>query len=184
MATEPIYSRPARIFHWVTAALLLLLFGLGLSMTRWIEGDWKLRVYSWHEWTGLTVFAISAVRLWWRIRHPAPPLDLPRLERLAAGFVHAAIYVILLSQPIVGWLTTSAFGFEIVYLNLVPLPMLVEENRELATRVQSLHFTLAMILAGLIAAHVAGVAYHHLIRRDSRLRRMVPSLPEAGNPTS
>lgn len=173
---EP-YSRPARVFHWVTAALLVALFGLGLSMTRFIEGDWKLRVYSWHEWTGLTVLALTSARLWWRLRHPGPPLDLPAAERIAAGTVHWAIYAILLAQPFIGWATTSAFGFEIIYLNLIPLPALVEADRDLAARLQSLHFTLAMTLAALIAAHLAGIAYHHLIRRDATLRRMLPSLP-------
>jgi cytochrome b561 len=168
------YTRTARALHWLTAVLLLVLFGLGLSMTRWIEGDWKLRVYSWHEWTGLTVFAATSVRLLWRLRHPPPPNTLPRIEHLAASLVHGAIYLILLVQPVVGWLTTSAFGFTIVYLNLIPLPSPVPADRELAAQLQTAHFTLAMALAALVAMHVGAVAYHHLVRRDATLHRMAP----------
>ena len=34
------YTRAARALHWITAVLLLVLFGLGVSMTRWdLEAD-------------------------------------------------------------------------------------------------------------------------------------------------
>jgi cytochrome b561 len=168
------YSRPARVMHWVTAGLLVVLFGLGLSMTSWIEEDMKLRVYSWHEWVGLTVFAITATRLLWRLRHPPPPFELPRAERVVSGLVHGAIYAVLLVQPIVGWLMSTAFGFPVVYLGIIPLPQVVPADRALAERLQYVHFTLAMTLLALFAAHMCGVLYHHLVRQDGLLQRMLP----------
>jgi cytochrome b561 len=177
LTVEPVlfYSRGARVAHWVTAVLLLLLFGLGLSMTRWVADANKLRVYSWHEWVGVTVFGITAFRLWWRLRHQPPPIDLPRGERIAARVVYGGIYAVLLVQPIVGWVMSTAFGFPVVYLGLVPLPEPVSADRELAARLQQVHFTLAMTLAGLILIHLVGVLYHHLMLQDGLLRRMLPS---------
>ncbi len=174
----PTYGRAARALHWLTAVMLVLLFGLGLSMTRWFEEDeeLKLRVYSWHEWTGLTVFGITAFRLWWRLGHPAPPIDLPRLERIGSRLVHATLYVILIVQPVTGWLMNSAFGFTMVYLGLVPLPNLVSVDRPLALFLQRVHFTLAMLLLGLAVAHAVAVLYHHIVQRDAVLRRMLPGL--------
>jgi cytochrome b561 len=168
------YTRPARLFHWLTAGLLLASFSLGLSMTRVIEGDMKLRVYSWHEWVGVTIFAVTMARLLWRIRHRPPPLDLSWIERVGAGVVYVAMYMVLLVQPIVGWMMSSAFGFPVVYLGLLPLPLIVAEDRELAARLQQLHFNLAMVLVALFLAHLGGVLYHHLILQDSVLRRMLP----------
>ncbi|PYR38811.1 MAG: cytochrome b [Acidobacteria bacterium] len=172
------YDGPARALHWVTAGMLVLLFGLGLSMTRWFEEDeeLKLRVYSWHEWTGLTLFLLTAFRLWWRGRHPAPPLDLPAFERAASRLTYGAFYMILFVQPVSGWLMNSAFGFTMVYLGLVPLPNLVPVNRPLALFFQWVHFTLAMLLVALTAAHVGAVLYHHVLQRDGVLHRMLPSL--------
>jgi cytochrome b561 len=70
----------------------------------------------------------------------------------------------------------SAFGFTMVYLGLVPLPNLVPVNRPLALFFQWVHFTLALLLVALTAAHVGAVLYHHLLQRDGVLHRMLPSL--------
>jgi cytochrome b561 len=175
------YTRPARVLHWLTAALLVLSFGLGLSMTRVVPDDQKIRVYSWHEWVGVTIFLATLARIAWRLAHRPPPLRLPWIERVGAGAVYITMYVVLITQPIVGWLMSTAFGFPVVYLGLVPLPQPVEADRDLAERLQQIHFTLAMLLAALFAAHLAGVLYHHLIQQDGVLRRM---LPQAGRATT
>jgi cytochrome b561 len=163
-----------RVFHWLTAALLLGSFGLGLSMTRVIEGDLKLRVYGWHEWVGITIFGVTIARLLWRIAHPAPPLALPFVELVVARAVYVGIYAVLLIQPIIGWIMSTAFGFPVVYLGLVPLPQIVPVDRAIAERFQQIHFSLAMLLAALFAAHLGGVLYHHLVVQDGVLRRMLP----------
>lgn len=168
-----LYTRPARVIHWLTAVLLLVLFGLGLSMTELLEdGDFKLRVYNWHEWTGVTVFGLTAARLWWRTTHPPPPLELPAAERVAMGLVHGTIYAVLLAQPIIGWMMNSAFGFSLVYLGLVPVPDLVAEDHDLARRFQWWHQTLALALFVLFLAHLGGVLMNQLVRRTDILGRM------------
>ena len=174
MREHTAYDSASRFFHWLTAVLLLFSFGLGLSMTRVIEGDWKLRVYGWHEWVGLTIFAATIGRAFWRLRHPPPPLDLPWIERLASRATYGAMYAVLLVQPVIGWIMSTAFGFPVVYLGLLPLPQIVAEDRALAERLQWVHFGLAMVLLLLFAAHMGGVLYHHLIRRDGVLKRMLP----------
>jgi cytochrome b561 len=177
------YPLLARVLHWATAVLLLILFGLGVSMTRWIPDEQKIRVYSWHEWVGLTVFALTALRLGWRLTHRPPPIDIPAWEKAVAAIVYVAMYLVLIAQPIVGWLMSTAFGFPVVYLGLVPVPAPVSEDRALAERLQGVHETLAYILVLLFVAHVSGVLYHHLVRRDTVLSRMVPSVapPPGGN---
>ena len=169
------YTPLARALHWATAVLLLVLFGLGISMTRWVPDEQKIRVFSWHEWAGITVFALTALRLVWRLTPRPPPLDVPASEKIAAGIVYVAMYLILVAQPIVGWLMSTAFGFPVVYLGVLPLPAPVSEDRELAERLQGVHETLAFVLAALFAVHMAGVLYHHLVRRDAVLSRMLPS---------
>jgi cytochrome b561 len=152
-------------------------------MTRWVADENKIQVYSWHEWAGITVFALSALRLVWRLGHPAPPIALPAWEKFVASAVYVAMYVILIAQPIVGWLMSTAYGFPVVYLGLLPLPAPVSEDRALAERLDQVHVALAIGLALLFAAHLAGVLYHHLVRRDAVLNRMLPSVgpPSADN---
>lgn len=181
-ASGGVYTRPARVVHWVTAILLAVIFGLGISMTRWIEGDPKFTAYSWHESLGLTVGALTVWRLAWRLRHPPPPFPLPRLERFGAQAVHALLYLILFGQPLVGWLLTGSFGFRVNYLGIGELPGLVEESRERAAALQTLHAALAWTLIALFLLHLGGVLYHHLGKRDGVLRRMMPGAhdPTAG----
>ncbi len=168
------YRPASRAAHWLTAILLAVLFGLGISMTRWVGDDSKIRVYSWHEWVGITVFGLTAFRLWWRLRQPPPPMPLQPLERIGAALTYVAMYGILFAQPIVGWLMSTAFGFPVVYLGLIPLPAPVPQDKELAQQLQSVHFALAMALLALFAAHLGGVLYHHLVLQDGVLRRMLP----------
>lgn len=166
------YDRVARGLHWSTGVCLALLVALGLSMTRMEEGDSKLRVFTWHEWVGVTVFGLTAWRAWWQLRHPGPPIELPWHERLARRVAHTAIYVVLIAQPITGWLMSTAFGFPVVYLGIVPLPVVVPEDRALAEQLQTVHFWLAMALIGLFAAHLGAVLTHQFVRRDDVLSRM------------
>ena len=169
------YTRTARLLHWLTAGLLLGSFGLGISMTRWVADDMILRVYSWHEWLGVTVFGLTIVRLLWRVAHPPPPLELPLIERIGSQLVHAGLYVVLLVQPVVGWIMSTAFGFPVVYLGLFALPELVPANAQLARQLQGIHVTLAALLLVLFVGHLGGVLYHHLLKRDGVLHRMLPS---------
>ena len=169
------YTRTARLLHWLTAGLLVGLVGLGVTMTRWIPDEQKIRVYSWHEWIGVTVFALTAFRLLWTMSHPPPPISLSPAERIARRVVHSAIYVVLLTQPIVGWIMSCAFDFPVVYLGIIPLPVIVEANPELAARMQRIHDLLALVLVGLVALHLGAIANHHLFRRDGIMRRMLPT---------
>jgi cytochrome b561 len=169
-----VYTPTARWLHWLTAGLLVALFGLGVSMTRWVGDNHKLRVYSWHEWVGVTVFGLTAFRLWWSMRHPPPPLSLAPLEHVARRVVHAAIYAVLILQPITGWIMSCAFGFPVVYLGVIPLPIIVEADSDLAARMQGIHDVLAVALVGLFTLHLGAVALHHLVRQDGLLARMAP----------
>jgi cytochrome b561 len=126
---------------------------------------------------GVTIFLVTIARLGWRLRHRPPPLELPWIERVAAGTVYIAMYVVLFVQPIVGWVMSTAFGFPVVYLGVLRLPQIVEADRDLAERLQLVHFTLAMVLVALFAAHLGGVLFHHLIKQDGVLRRMLPGQP-------
>jgi cytochrome b561 len=126
---------------------------------------------------GVTVFGVTIARLLWRLTHPAPPLALPLAERIVANLVYVGIYAVLLIQPIIGWITSSAFGFPVVYLGFLPLPLIVAEDRAVAERFQQIHFNLAMVLVALFAAHLGGVLYHHLVLQDGVLRRMLPGTP-------
>ncbi|GIZ50305.1 cytochrome b [Noviherbaspirillum aridicola] len=170
------YSAPAIVLHWTMALLIVGLLALGLYMTGLALSPEKLKLYSWHKWAGVCAFLLAVVRLAWRVRQAPPPLPagMPAAIRLAAHAGHGLLYVLMFAIPLSGWLMSSAKGFQTVWFGVLPLPDLVEKNRELGDLLQSLHWGLNMILIAAIAGHLAAALKHHFIDRDGVLARMLP----------
>jgi cytochrome b561 len=172
------YTRTALSLHWLIALLILSAFTLGLYMHELPLSPYKLRLYSYHKWLGVTVFLLVCFRLYWRLTHrpPALPERMPRWERLAAEGVHYLLYALMLLIPLSGWLMSSAKGFQTVWFGVLPLPDLVGKDKALGDMLQALHELLNYTLAGLLAGHIGAALKHHFIERDDILARMLPWL--------
>lgn len=68
------YTGVAIGLHWLAAALIVTAFGLGWTLAGMEFSPQKVRWLSWHKWLGITVLSLTALRLAWRLTHPAPPL--------------------------------------------------------------------------------------------------------------
>ncbi len=170
------YTRTAIALHWIMALLILATLPLGLGMTELALSPLKLKLYAWHKWIGVTVFALAVLRLAWRLSHPAPPppAGMPAWQRRAAAVLHGLLYVLLLAIPLSGWLMSSAKGFQTVYLGLLPIPDLLAKDEALGDALAGVHAWLNYSLAALLLVHVAAALKHHLIDRDEVLVRMLP----------
>jgi cytochrome b561 len=170
------YTGTAIALHWIAALLILGNLAFGLYMVDLPLSPAKLRYYSWHKWVGVTVFLLSAVRLLWRLSHPAPSLavSMPHWQRKAANASHILLYVLFFAAPLSGWLFSSAAGFPTVYLGLVQIPDLVSKNRELADALKVVHRVATGSLGSLALIHAAAAVKHHVIDRDDVLARMLP----------
>lgn len=175
--TPTSYGATARTLHWATALLVAGLMSVGLYMTRLEFSDWKVRVYSWHESVGVLVFALTILRLGWRLYSPAPPLPpAPWIEHLAARASHGFLYAALFVQPILGWLGSNAFGFPIVWFGILPLPDPFGKDEAIGRALLSAHSWLAYAMLAVLAVHAAAALYHHFVRKDRILARMLPGL--------
>ncbi|QJR11063.1 Cytochrome b561 [Usitatibacter rugosus] len=182
------YTRTAIALHWIAAVLILGNLAWGLYMVSLEFSPAKLKYYSWHKWTGVTIFVLAAARLLWRLKHPAPPLPahMPVWESRAAHASHILLYVLFFAGPLTGWLFSSAGGFQTVYFGVLPIPDLLGKDRELADVLKVVHRSTVYALGGLIALHAAAAVKHHVIDRDDVLTRMLPFLkprPPAPTPT-
>ncbi|MDE2576247.1 MAG: cytochrome b [Rhodospirillales bacterium] len=177
MPDIPRYSALARWLHWLIAALLAAIIPLGIWMVVFAPKDeaFKLRLYDLHQSLGFTVFLLVLLRLTRRLNRGAPPLPVgtPALIRRAAGINHAALYAMLLIQPVMGVLDTTAWGFPLKYWGFVTIPTPIGHDETIAPLLSTLHRLGALTLMVLIAAHLLGAAYHIFIRRDGLLRRML-----------
>ncbi len=168
------YTRTAVALHWIVAALVITAIAMGWTMSDMVFSPLKLRLFNWHKWIGVTVLALLFVRLLWRVSHPPPaPLPMPAWQRLSAQILHGALYLMLLVQPLTGWIYTNASGIPIVYLGLIPLPSLVHKDKALAEFVKEIHSAGGWVLAVAIGLHVLAAIKHHCFDRDDTLRRML-----------
>jgi cytochrome b561 len=183
MATRPSfgtgdsYTRTAIAFHWLVALLIICGFALGWVMTD-IPGftPTKLRYFSYHKWIGVTVFALTVLRILWRATHGAPPLPrrMAAWQRMAAHLVHLLLYLLMIAIPVSGYLYSSAANVPVVYLGLVPLPRLIAPDPVLKVMLKNIHITLNYTLLVLFVLHVAAVLKHQWLDRDGLLSRMIP----------
>jgi cytochrome b561 len=168
------YTRTAIALHWAVGALVITALGMGWIMTDMAISPLRLQVFDWHKWVGITVLALFFARALWRLTHPVPALlPMPPWQRQAALFVHGLLYVMLLVQPVTGWLYSNASGRAIVYLGLIPLPNLVDKNKGLASMFRSIHSAGGALLAIVVGLHVLAALKHHVIDRDDTLKRML-----------
>lgn len=172
------YTGTAIALHWLIALGIVVAFGMGLTMTD-IPGitPTKLKLFNWHKWLGVTLLALVTVRLLWRLLHPAPklPLSMPAWQRWVAEITHYALYVLMFAIPLSGYFYSLAAGFPVVYLGLIPLPVLIDPNPALKPILKELHYWLNMGMAVLVIAHAAAALKHHFFERDDILKRMLPA---------
>ena len=170
------YTRPAIGFHWLLALLILGSFAFGLYMVDLPFSPARVKQYNWHKWAGITILALSALRLLWRLSHRPPALDsrTPSWQANASHAAHGLLYLLFFAAPLAGWTYSSAAGFPVVYFGLFQLPDLVARGPELASTLKLVHRVLTYSLATLVVLHVAAVLKHQWVDRDRLLARMNP----------
>ncbi len=170
------YTRMAIGLHWLMALLIVVAFGLGWTLAGMENSPQKLRWIAWHKWLGITVLGLTAFRLAWRLAHPAPPLPaaMPAWQKMAAQAVHFLLYGLMFVIPLSGWLFSSARGFTVVYLGVLPLPDLIGADEQLGDRLRMVHEWLNYTLLAAFGAHVGAALKHQFIERDGVMARMLP----------
>lgn len=174
------YTLPAIFLHWLLAVGLIGLLFFGWYMVGLSFSPTKLKYYNWHKWAGVTILALSALRLVWRLTHRPPALPermaaaMPHWQHLAHHGVHYLMYALFFAVPLIGWAYSSAAGFPVVWFGVWQLPDFVSPNPSLAEALKPWHMITAYSLAVLIALHIAAALKHQFIDHDGLLRRMLP----------
>ncbi len=169
------YSRIAVFLHWVIALGIFIMFPLGFYMADLPLSPQKLRLYSYHKWLGVSIFVLVLLRILWRLRHRPPALPdhyashIVWLSRLG----HLGLYFFMIAVPISGWLMSSALGFQTVWFGVIPLPDIVDRNKELADILVDVHLYLNIAFLLLIIGHILAALKHHFIDKEPFLNRMI-----------
>jgi cytochrome b561 len=164
----------AIVLHWFLAAAIVIGFLIGLQMSDEPVSPTRVRWINYHKWIGVTILALSVLRLLWRFWHQPPTLpdSMQPWQRNASRWTHRAMYLFFFIVPLAGWAYSSADGFHVAYLGFIPLPDLAPKDKALADLLIQVHSTLAWTLAAFVGVHVAAALKHHFIDKDGLLRRM------------
>ena len=86
---------------------------------------------------------------------PSLPPDTPRGVRIAARVNHWGLYALLVLMPITGFLATNAWGFPLSVFGVLPLPVPLGKNEEIAKALSLMHWCGAIAIILLIFGHLA-----------------------------
>jgi cytochrome b561 len=165
-----------RLIHWGSAALVIGALGLGAYMV-WLAQNPAERfdLTQLHKSIGVTVFALTVMRLCLRIVTTAPkPEPSPPLLQRAAKTTHISLYALLLLMPLSGWLmgTTTPVRVPTSVFGLFELPYPLAPDLPTYRFARAVHCVSAISLAILIVVHVAAALVHTLWWRDRTMVQM------------
>ena len=164
-------------FHWVMFLLLVAVYACIELRVLYPKGsDPRDALKSWHFMLGLSVFVLVWVRLLVRWVQTSP--DSLFTERswqfFAAKLTHIALYLLMISMPLMGWLILSGEGKPVPFYGMT-LPALMAENHDLAELIEEVHETVGTLGYALIAFHTFAALLHHYFLKDKVFIRMLPN---------
>jgi cytochrome b561 len=174
------YGTVAMTLHWLIAAAIIGMLVVGKYMHGLPDSDAnKFALYQLHKSFGITILALTLVRVGWRLMHPAPPLPATMAwwERRAAHASHFLLYALMLGLPLTGWLRVSTDTLQIptLWFGLFEVPALpFGASDRLSHLAHDTHELLGNTMILLLLAHVAAALKHHFWDRDNVLKRMLP----------
>lgn len=165
----------ARLLHWLMAALILGQVGLGKYAHELDRSPQQLSLLMWHKSIGITLLLLAILRLGWAVANPTPaaPAGSSPWTRRGATIGHAALYALMLAIPLTGWLYNSAKNVPFSLFRLVPWPDLIAPDKRLAHLFEEWHEGLVTALLAVFVLHVGAALWHHFVRRDEVLWRML-----------
>jgi cytochrome b561 len=174
--TAEAYGSVAKFLHWSIVLLLIPQYFLAEAAGELPDSSIEqVSLYGWHKSIGMLVLLLALARIVWKIvnrPHPAP-LGSVVWQRKAAAAGHGLLYLLILLQPLSGWLMSSAGGYPVSMFG-VQFPALMGKNDAVHEALEEVHEVLFFVLLAVAIVHIAAALYHHLVLKDGVLRRMLP----------
>lgn len=170
------YDRLTMSLHWLTA---LLVIGLFASAQIWgqLEKGTPLRkeLQALHISCGILLAVIVIGRLLWRLtRGRRLPAANQGMMNMLAKTAHLALYALLLSQIVLGFVFRWAQAEPFNFFGLFDIPTLITFDKSMKSVFGGLHEQVAWIIVILAGLHAVMALVHHYGLRDNTLRRMLP----------
>jgi len=175
--TKTAYGWVSILLHWIMALSIFGMFGLGLYMVEltyydaWYKGSLDL-----HKGIGILLLGLLLIRTLWRwinIDPDSADEHASKFESTSAHLVHLALYFLMFTLMISGYLISTADGrgisvFEI--FSVPAMPFSIDNQEDIAGLI---HEILAWALIILAAIHALAATKHHFINKNKTLVRML-----------
>ncbi|QTO51263.1 cytochrome b [Burkholderia latens] len=174
LAKQTRYSSPAIFFHWAIFLLVALAY-LAIEIRGPKGSDSRVFWTNVHFLAGTSVLALSVLRVLWRVVSRVPePIPQAALLKWLSTLAHFALYVFIIAQPLLGIMTIN-MGGKPVSLDWIGVSFtLFGPDKALRPTIKEAHELIGNAFYFVIGLHALAALYHHFIRRDDVLRRMVP----------
>lgn len=173
--TKNSYGLVAKILHWIISICIISLIAVGFTMSYMDPSPEKFELYSMHKASGILVLSLVTIRVLWRLTNTVVQSTegAPPILQLSAKTGHLLLYVFMLMMPISGLLMSYFGGYPISVFELFIIPSASEKTIELAKIFHTIHEYAAWGFVTLIIVHILAALYHHFIRKDTTLIRMI-----------
>lgn len=179
--TRQRYDSFTLILHWITAASVIFLFA-SAHIWELLERGTPLRkgLQAVHISCGILLALVMVARPIWRLfsqrsrQFSMPPLEGSTLAKGLAHGMHGALYLLLFTQIVLGFLFRWSQHEPFQFFGLFDLTGWVEITPTLRHTLAEWHDTVAWALISLALVHALAALFHHYLLRDGVLRRMLP----------
>lgn len=171
------YSKTAIALHWIIAILIVSNVTLA-SMSEDLPRAAKAAYMDPHKAIGISILALSLLRLFWRMGHKPPPMPdaITGWQARLGKAVHALFYFLIIAVPVTGWLMVAARpgGPPVDFFGLFSIDLPIAESKSLSGFGYEGHEILTKPLVILILLHVIGALKHQFADRLPFIQRMWP----------
>ena len=166
------YGSISKIFHWLSAAVLLIQIPLGFYLVDLDFSEKRLTIESIHVILGLSIFYLTLLRLIYKLFNPTPSLgnNIFPGQRLIAKLNHILLYLSILVITTSGALK-KLFNGEMLDLFLFDIE--IKDNFELAEIFYDIHILSNYTLIALISLHIFAVIVHKLLFKENLLKKIL-----------
>jgi cytochrome b561 len=170
------YPALSKWLHWLVAAAVLTTVPVAIAMGRAASGPLQDRLYDLHKSLGVLILVLMVLRVINRLvaGAPAPEPGIDAWQKSVSSAVHGSLYVLLLAMAIVGYLANSTYGAATPFFGLFNVPNIVGKNEPLSEVLFAIHRWAGWLTVALVVMHAGAALFHHFVRRDNVLRRMLP----------
>lgn len=174
--TDARYGLASKALHWLIAAGILGLTGLGAWMVSLGYFDsWYNRALALHRSGGMIILGLALMFAIWKIASPSPPLqaELRAWERCSARAVHLLLLGAMFVLPASGYVISTSAGSGFPFLSALEVPALLPRSETARDLAITIHYVAAYGLLPFVVVHAGAALKHQFIDKHGTLQRML-----------